>query len=214
MDGTSDQAASNWGNVYIPADPNDAPLARSNFDPGHRITLTARYDMPFGRELKPTVSMFYSAQSGRPYTLTTSVTSMATTAARTTCCNPASPTSCLLTPGGTYDDSSASHQRRRACAVRRQIIPRNACRAPWTNTLDGRFAMQLPFERVKAEITLDTLNLINLINSENGLFQYMSFGPLRLYAPIASANRRSRRRTADRLQHRRHHGADVPQVPA
>ena len=39
MDGTSDQAASNWGNVYIPADPNNPPLVRSNFDPGHRITL-------------------------------------------------------------------------------------------------------------------------------------------------------------------------------
>ena len=27
--------------------PNNAPLARSNFDPGHRITLTASYDIPF-----------------------------------------------------------------------------------------------------------------------------------------------------------------------
>ena len=36
MDGTSDQAASNWGFVYVPGNANDAPLARSNFDPGHR----------------------------------------------------------------------------------------------------------------------------------------------------------------------------------
>ncbi len=41
MDGTSDQAASNWGNVYVPGNPNDPPLTRSNFDPGHRINLTA-----------------------------------------------------------------------------------------------------------------------------------------------------------------------------
>ena len=40
MDGTSDQAASNWGFVYVPGNANDAPLARSNFDPGHRVTLT------------------------------------------------------------------------------------------------------------------------------------------------------------------------------
>ena len=43
MDGTSDQAASNWGNVYVPGDPNNAPLATSNFDPGHRFNLTATY---------------------------------------------------------------------------------------------------------------------------------------------------------------------------
>ena len=45
MDGTSDQAASNWGNVYVPGDPNNAPLVRSNFDPGHRITMSGIYDM-------------------------------------------------------------------------------------------------------------------------------------------------------------------------
>ena len=49
MDGTSDQAASNWGFVYVPGNANDAPLARSNFDPGHRITLTGSYDMPFAK---------------------------------------------------------------------------------------------------------------------------------------------------------------------
>ena len=70
MDGTSDQAASNWGNVYMPGDPNNPPLARSNFDPGHRITLSGAYDIPFCKDIKPTVSLFYSGQSGRPYTLT------------------------------------------------------------------------------------------------------------------------------------------------
>jgi len=69
------------------------------------------------------------------------------------------------------------------------IIPRNACRAPWSNTLDGRVAVQLPFGgRVKTEITLDMLNLINLFNSDKGMFEYMSFGQLSLYAPISSAN--------------------------
>ena len=68
MDGTSDQAASNWGYVYVPGNPNDAPLTRSNFDPGHRFTLTATYDIPFLKSVKPAVSVFYAGQSGRPYT--------------------------------------------------------------------------------------------------------------------------------------------------
>ena len=70
MDGTSDQAASNWGNVYTPGDPNNVPLARSNFDPGHRFTLMASYEMPFAKVVKPVVSVFYPGTSGRPYTLT------------------------------------------------------------------------------------------------------------------------------------------------
>ena len=48
--------------------------------------------------------------------------------------------------------------------------------------------MQLPFKRVKTELTLDMLNLINLFNSDKGLFEYMSFGQLSLYAPVSSAN--------------------------
>ncbi len=45
-------------------------------------------------------------------------------------------------------------------------------------------AVQLPFKRIKAEISLDMLNLINLFNSDNGLFEYMSFGQLATYAAI------------------------------
>ena len=36
-------------------------------------------------------------------------------------------------------------------------------------------------------MTLDMLNLINLFNSDKGLFEYMSFGQLSLYAPVSSA---------------------------
>ena len=41
-----------------------------------------------------------------------------------------------------------------------KIQERNACRSPWTNTLDFRLNVGLPFKRVKAEITWDVLNLM------------------------------------------------------
>ncbi len=85
MDGTSDQAASNWGNVYV-IDPNAPELVRSNFDPGHRFTFSAAYDIPIFKEFKTTVSAFYSGQSGRPYTLTTATTSTGTIGSPTTSC--------------------------------------------------------------------------------------------------------------------------------
>ena len=70
MDGTSDQAISNWGNVYTPGSPNNIPVAISNFDPGHRISLTASYDFKIVKGARGTASVFYSGQSGRPYAMT------------------------------------------------------------------------------------------------------------------------------------------------
>jgi hypothetical protein len=55
------------------------------------------------------------------------------------------------------------------------IAERNACRSPWTNTLDGRFSVRMPFRKVQTEITLDILNMINLFDSKGGQILYSSF---------------------------------------
>ena len=177
MDGTSDQAASNWGNVYTPGDPNNVPLARSNFDPGHRITLTATYDMPFAKVVKPVVSIFYSGSSGRPYTLTYNNDANGDNRFTNDLVYIPTATDSLTYTGGTYGDLLAFLNGDPCLAgYIGQIIPRNACRVPWSNTLDGRFAIQLPVKRYKAEVTLDVLNLINLIDAKSGLFQFEPFG--------------------------------------
>ena len=59
-----------------------------------------------------------------------------------------------------------------------KIIPRNACRAPWQNQLDMRFNFGLPFQRIKAEITLDVLNFINLLSSDSGVQRYATFNSM------------------------------------
>ena len=136
--------------------------------------------------------MFYSGQSGRPYTLTTSNDVNGDVRGTNDLLYiPSSPTELIYRNGtapATYEDF-ISLIRADDCLADYigTIIPRNACRAPWTNTFDGRVAVQLPFKRVKTEITLDMLNLINLFNSDKGLFEYMSFGQLSLYAPVSSA---------------------------
>jgi Carboxypeptidase regulatory-like domain len=185
MDGTSDQAASNWGNVYVPGDPNNPPLVRSNFDPGHRINLSAAYDISLGKGYMSTVSVFYSAQSGRPYTLTTNRDVNGDNRGTNDLLYiPGSPTE-LTFAGGTYEDFIAFIEADECLSQYiGQIIPRNACRAPWSNWLDTRVNFQLPFRRVKAEISLDIFNLLNLFNSDKGLFQYESFGQLSVFQPI------------------------------
>jgi hypothetical protein len=185
MDGTSDQAASNWGNVYVPGDPNNAPLSRSNFDPGHRFTATMSYDLPWAKVVRPVVSIFYSGQSGRPYTLTYNRDVNGDNRGFNDLVYIPRQTDPITYTGGTYQDF-INWISGDDCLTQYvgQIIQRNACRTPWTNTLDGRFGLQLPLKRVKTEITLDALNLINLFDSKSGLFQYASFGQIAQPAPV------------------------------
>jgi hypothetical protein len=177
MDGTSDQAASNWGFVYVPGNPNDAPLSRSNFDPGHRVTMTASYDFPFLRTIKPGVSVFYARQSGRPYTMVYSNSDVNGDGrnANDLVYLPAA-TDALTYTGGTYNDLLNFLSGGDGCLADYvgQIIPRNACRAPWTNTLDAKFKVELPYRRFRTEVTLDVLNLVNLIDRQKGLITYQS----------------------------------------
>ena len=54
MDGTSDQAASNWGNVYIPGDPNNPPTGALELRSGPSHHLHGSYDIPVFQEFKTT----------------------------------------------------------------------------------------------------------------------------------------------------------------
>jgi hypothetical protein len=70
-----------------------------------------------------------------------------------------------------------------------QIIPRNDCRAPWTNQVDFKFNLQLPYRRVRTEISLDLLNLRNLFDRESGLVEYANFNSLQPAAVTTAAGR-------------------------
>lgn len=177
MDGTSDQAASNWGFTYVPGNPNDAPLSRSNFDPGHRVTLTGSYEIPFLDALRPSVSFFYAGKSGRPYTMVYTNSDVNGDGRNSndlvylpTASDP------LTYTGGTYDALVTFLNGGDGCLGEfiGQILPRNACRAPWTNTFDVKFKVELPYKRVRTELSVDVLNMLNLIDRSRGIVNYSS----------------------------------------
>jgi len=90
---------------------------------------------------------------------------------------------------GTYEDLLAFVNAESCLAdYIGRIHERNACRSPWMNTLDGRLNVGLPFKRVKAEITLDVLNMINLFDSQKGLIQYANFNDLLVVRPEFSGS--------------------------
>ena len=188
MEGTSSQAASNWGNVLVPGDPNNPPVGRSVYDPGHRINFSASYEMRLIGGSTGTASIYYSGQSGRPFTLTYfgDVNGDGRTS-NDLLYIPATPTEVTFT-GGTYQQFIQFLQED-GCLddYIGQIIPRNICRAPWSNQVDFRFNLGLPFQRVKAEISLDILNVLNLLQSKWGIQEYATFNAISPVTPVLTS---------------------------
>ena len=184
MDGTSSQAASNWGNVYVPGDPNNPPLTRSNFDPGHRITMSGGYDIPLGGGFTATASVFYSGQSGRPWSANYGLDYNGDVRGTNDLLYIPASASEFTFVNGTFNDLMTFVNAEPCLAdFIGRIHERNTCRAPWINTLDFRFNVGLPFKRVKTEITMDVLNLINLFDSQSGLLEYANFNDLLVVRP-------------------------------
>jgi hypothetical protein len=139
-----------------------------------------------------TVSVYYSSQSGRPYTLMFfgDINGDGRTGSTSNDLQytPASASEVTFT-GGTYQDL-VNFMQADECLGKYigEVIPRNACRAPWQNQLDMRLNFGLPVGgRVTAEITLDILNFINLLDSSSGLQQYASFNAIQPVTPIMTA---------------------------
>ena len=188
-DGTRDQAVSVWGGIYVPGDPNEPILATSDYDPGHRITITSSYDIKLGKGYTLTASAFYSGQSGRPYSLSWG-SSGASVNGDAQAFNdllylPTGTEPNFAYTNGSYQDL-ANFFALEECYQEAigTIIGRNTCRAPWYNTLDSRFNFGLPFRRVKAEVTLDILNMINLFDRTKGIVEYASFNQITAFTPV------------------------------
>lgn len=188
MDGTSSQAASNWGNVYVPGDPNNAPLARSNFSPGNRVNLAFSRQFDIGGGARAVASIYYSGQSGRPYSLNFSSDANADGRfSNDLLYLPRDANDVILRSSSTAPADQARIDRYFAflnseeCYAKflGRIHERNACRAPWINTFDFRVAVNVPTgNRAKVELTFDLLNLINRFDSQNGLLRYADFNDI------------------------------------
>jgi len=183
-DGGSSQARSNWINNYFADDVNDVPVAISNFDPAHRITASMAYEVPLG-PTRATLSLYYNGQTGRPYAYRYSNDVNVDQGTTNDLFYIPRDANDVIIPNGTFaqlmaflEDASCSD------LTPGTIVERNACRAPWVNTLDFHAALDVPFGRYSGEITFNVLNLINLFDSESGLVEFATFNGI---APVAGA---------------------------
>ena len=179
-------ARSTWLNVYTPGDINNPPVAVSDFDLRHRIVLSSSYNFDL-RAAAVNLSMYYSGQTGRPYSINYSTdvngdggpnndllyypTSDQVTIVNTV-------VSGALTNFTYQDFVNFMDASNCADAAPGQILKRNSCRLPWVNTLDFRAAVDVPIGRFRPEFTVDVLNLITLFDSSKGQVLYAPFGDL------------------------------------
>ncbi len=181
--GLSSQAVSNWRFNHIPDNPNEAPLTRSLFDIPHRLIASLSYTFKYLKDYSTTVALFYEGRSGQPFSyvydgdlnadgqvendliyvpqdqndiVLVTVNGSTTTRA----------------PLSTYQALDAYIGRDDYLSGRRgQIAERYGAREPWINQLDFRLVQTIPnpvFAEHKLEISLDILNVLNLVNNEWG----------------------------------------------
>jgi hypothetical protein len=175
-DGGSSQARSNWINNYFGRDGvNDPPIATSNFDPAHRLTLSAAYTIPLGRT-SATVSAYYNGQSGRPYAYRYSNDVNVDQGTTNDLFYIPRDASDVIIANGTFDQlmTFINDANCRDLAPG-SIVERNSCRSPWVNSMDFHVDFKVPMGRYRGEITFDLQNVLNSFDNGNGLVNFAVF---------------------------------------
>ena len=171
-DATSSRAVSNWQFRPTKGDIFDDDVARSQFEVEHRFTVAPTYTFGTGR-VGHTLALFWNVQSGRPYSLLMGGDVNGDGQA----------TNDLLFVPGSADaiilqssTGAVIPYQRFADYLRSnginptagRILDRNEASEPWSHQLDFHYGLEVPIKVVRAEVTFDVLNALNLINKDWG----------------------------------------------
>ncbi|WP_419950612.1 TonB-dependent receptor [Candidatus Palauibacter sp.] len=174
-------AIQNFGFTAVEKDPNNPTRQASLFDRPHRIVASATAVLPRllggGR-----LSLLYVGQSGRPYSYVYADDINADTYPGFGRALDLANDLIFVTdgvtdfPGGRTPVSGLLFEQlitREPCLEesRLRIMHRNSCRTPWSNELDVRFSQPLRLGGAEVTLTLDVLNVLNLIDREWGHVQ-------------------------------------------
>jgi hypothetical protein len=183
---TSSQAGSNYRFNPIDNNPNDPALRYALNDVPHRIVASATRQFLFFRRAPTDLSLIYVGEAGRPYSYTyngdvngdgqdandlifvpASADQIRFAAAAGN--NPFTPEASWANLNAFIEGVECLRE------ARGTVIERNACRLPWSNRFDVRFAQTLPTLRGQgAQFTIDVLNFANLLNDEWGVSEFVN----------------------------------------
>jgi TonB dependent receptor/Carboxypeptidase regulatory-like domain/TonB-dependent Receptor Plug Domain len=187
---TSSVANSNY-EQFATSDPNNPALATSNYETRHRVNANFSWSKRFFGDNKTTVSFFYEAREGQPYSFTFTCSAAANPFGDTGCARGGRNRELFYVPTGANDprvNFSAANSispavldayivRNGLDGYRGQIAPRNAFYSPWTHRLDMKVTQEVPsfWEGHHFEVSLDIFNLTNLINKNWGRVEQVPF---------------------------------------
>lgn len=189
--GQNATALSQWSNTDA-TDPNNLTAARSNFDLPHRVSLNASYSIAWTKTVSTTLGLFYSGSSGRPFSMSYIQDYNGDNAVggndliyvprredfntRIVIVEPQGDD--LRTSAQVWEQVMAFVEANDVLKqYQGKILPRNAVREPWVNQLDLKLNQRIPsvVDGHHIEFTLDVQNVLNLLNSDWGLQQYVNF---------------------------------------
>tara|TARA_B100001250_G_C19811908_1_gene796131 strand:+ start:1030 stop:4164 length:3135 start_codon:yes stop_codon:yes gene_type:complete len=182
---TSSQARSNWKYNPVGMHTNEPNLTSSNYEVPHRIVGSLGATFNFVESSSTTFSFFYEGQSGRPFSYKGEEGDIDYNGdgdARNDLIfvfNDASKVNMVDSEGNNAWDAWTAfvNQDDALKEYKGKIIDRNAGRQPWRNRLDLRITQKV-FDRV--ELTFDILNFANLLSSDAGKQEYVSYGTVDL----------------------------------
>ncbi|MCO6465103.1 MAG: TonB-dependent receptor [Bradyrhizobiaceae bacterium] len=192
--GMSSQAISNWRYNYTQDSPNDVALSRSLYDMPHRFIAAISKRFEYGSSDNPfatSVSLFYELRSGQPFSYVydgdinadgqtendliyipqNRTDIVLGTFSKSDSLQLAAPTM--------YDQLDAYIERDAYLSANRgKIAERFGARQPMVQTLDLRLLQEIPNPVAKGhrlDITVDILNLLNLLNPDWGRIQTAAY---------------------------------------
>ena len=176
--GIRNSMESNW-QLNQALNPNNPPMAYSNFDIRHRIVGTVNYRQIWNPRNATTVTLFYSLQSGAPFSwgyVNTTVDGSAQANSLAYVPRDLAEAQRLLPTGSQAADFMAFVESDSYLKTRKgDFTERNAGRTPWNNTLDLRFLHEFKLKgRQSIQISYDVINFLNLLDKKLG---YSYFSP-------------------------------------
>lgn len=196
--GTSSVANSNYINAAA-LDPNFSAFGTSNYQTDHQFRLTLGYDAPIFGDNNTSIQLFYLARSGQRFSYT--FADQASGTARSNVFgvtgrndrnlmyvpNVSSPTAdprVTYAPGFDFAGFQRFVQNSELNGFQGQVAPKNLGESPWWHRLDLSIRQDVPFVLGgKVQLFADVENVLNLIDSELGVFRQVGFP---FYAPLVN----------------------------
>ncbi len=174
--GIRNSMESNW-QLNQTLTPNDPQLAYSNFDTRNRIVGTVNYRLIWSKRNATTVTLFFSAQSGTPFSWgyvnatvdgTGQANSLAYIPRDLTEAQKLLPTSTQAQDFLNFVNGDTYLSTRKG-----MFTERNGGRTPWNNTADLRILHEIKLGGAHSlQLSYDIINVLNLVSKKAGYYYF------------------------------------------